>query len=271
MQRRSSAYTGGAQRYSPYQGQGRAADQPGTHQQLPNPYADPFSNPLLASQLFAAYSNFPPPMAVPGMGVGAPAAAPPAVALPEGAMKVSKETDVKGLAGKIAHKCREGDAPDVVARGAAINNAVKGIAIACSFLKDSGLSLSVSPYHANDGDNTTGRTVIFKLTKTALEPEPVPAMTLKVAKNSVPSKVAGYLASKIRSNFGKTIAMQSVGGEAAEHAVNTLVLARRYLKMDNKTVGAGAALDFTFTPGFATIVLGDKTTSALQFFVSVCP
>lgn len=267
MQRRTSAYTGGAQRYSPYQGQGRAADQPG--QQLPNPYADPFSNPLLASQLFAAYSNFPPPMAVPGMAAAGGAAAP--TPLPEGAMKVSKETDVKGLAGKIAHKCREGDAPDVVARGAAINNAVKGIAIACSFLKDSGISLSVSPYHCNDGDNTTGRTVIFKLTKTALEPEPVPAMTLKVAKNSVPSKVAGYLASKIRSNFGKTIAMQSVGGEAAEHAVNTLVLARRYLKMDNKTVGAGAAMDFTFTPGFATIVLGDKSTSALQFFISVCP
>lgn len=262
MQRRVAAYTGQGQRYSPYQGQGRAPGQPSA--EVPNPYVEAFTNPLFASQLMAAYSHFPPPAAA------APVAPPPAAAvLPEGAMKVSKETNVKGLAGKIAHRCREGDAPEVVARGAAINIAVKGIAIACAFLKDQGLSLSVRPYHCNDGDNTTGRSVIFRLQKIALEPEVVPCMTLKVAKTSEPSKVAGYLSSKIRAASGKKIAVQSVGGQAVENAVNTVVLSRRYLKIDSKT--SGVLLDFSFTPVFATITLGDKTTSALNFVISVDP
>lgn len=278
MQRRVSTYSGGSQRYTPYGGR---APQPSSPQipQIPqlsqmqglaNPYAafaaaasDPAQQQLLASQLYAAYSHFPPPM-LPG---APPVAQGPAGVLPPDAMKVSKETTVKALAGKLAHRCREGEPPEVVARGAAINIAVKGIAVAISFLKDSGCSLSVSPYHCNDGDNTTGRSVIFRLKKVAIEPEVQPSMTLKVAKTSIPSKTAGYLASKIRAAGTKKIAVQSVGAEAVENAVNTLVLARRYLKLDGKTTGVQS--DFTVTPTFATIMLGDKTTSALQFFITM--
>ncbi len=94
-------------------------------------------------------------------------------------------------------------------------------------------------------------------------------MILKVAKGSVPSSVAGYLASKIRAaDATKRIVVQAVGEQAVEHAVNTMVLARRYLKIDQKTgASGGVQLDFVCTPSFATITTGEKTTSALQFLI----
>ncbi len=85
----------------------------------------------------------------------------------------------------------------------------------------------------------------------------------------MPSSVAGYLASKIRqADVNKRIVVQAVGEQAVENAVNTLVLTRRYLKLDAKTGSTGGViLDFVATPSFATITLGEKSTSALQFLI----
>lgn len=54
-------------------------------------------------------------------------------------IKVSKESNVKAVAGKIAHSCRDGDPPAVLCIGpACINVAIKAICIARGYLKNDG-------------------------------------------------------------------------------------------------------------------------------------
>ena len=67
------------------------------------------------------------------LATSAPALAAPAPAAPRApaAPQVSANSNVKGVAGKVAHTCRAGDAPAMLAIGSScINQAVKAIAIA---------------------------------------------------------------------------------------------------------------------------------------------
>lgn len=173
-------------------------------------------------------------------------------------IKVSQTSTPKSVAGKIAADARNNALAPVVARGkTSVNIAAKAIAIACSFLAEGGISLSVSPYHKNDGDQATGRSVVFFLKKKTFSAESLPPTTvLKVTKVSASSKVAGSIAAKIRQ--GEVIAMQGIGPDAVMNAVDAFVVARRFLKADS-------ALDVQFTPQFITVPLGEKTASALYF------
>jgi len=174
-------------------------------------------------------------------------------------LKVSQTSVPQSVAGKIAADARAGVLTPLVARGKqAINTTTKAIAIACSYLVADGISLACSPYHKNDGDETTGRSVVFYLKKRSMQTATRPTTILKVTKTTVVAKVAGGIASKIRQ--GEVIAMQGIGPDAVQHAIDSFVVARRFLKADS-------ALDITFTPQFITVPVGERTASALYFTI----
>jgi stage V sporulation protein S len=61
-------------------------------------------------------------------------------------LKVSASSQSKSVAGAISHTCREHDAPSILAAGAAaINTAIKAIAIARMNLTEDNIELSCAP------------------------------------------------------------------------------------------------------------------------------
>jgi stage V sporulation protein SpoVS len=65
-------------------------------------------------------------------------------------LKVGSETKVHALAGSIAHSLRRSDTCEMQCVGAgAINQAIKGCAVARKFLQDDGFDLSIAPAFIN--------------------------------------------------------------------------------------------------------------------------
>jgi len=220
----------------------------------------PDASAAAAQAAAAAYSNYygmylqqqglPPAAAA---GGAAPGAAPEE-------LKVSQTSTPQAVAGKIAADCRGGTITPLVGRGmAAVNTTTKAIAIAISFLAAEKTSLCVSPYHKNDGNEESGRSVVFYLKKQPADLARKPPTTImKVTKNSKAAKLAGGIAAKVRQ--GEVIAMQAIGPASVQCSVDAFVQARRFLKADSN-------LDITFTPQFVTVPIGEKTASAIYFSI----
>jgi len=180
--------------------------------------------------------------------------------LKPGQYKVSKQSITKSVAGKIASDVRGGVFPQLIAKGEAVSVATKAIALACTYLINDGVMLSCSPYHKNDGDNVTGRTVVLVLKKVPITPLEVGPTIVKVAKTSKTAGVAGSIAANIRKS--DSVTMQALGPPCILIAVDALVVARRMLR--------DSRLDIGFTPKFVQLPNAtEKGASALQFHVSV--
>jgi len=177
--------------------------------------------------------------------------------LEPGQYKVSKLSVPKSVAGKIATDIRIGTLPALVAKGDAVAVATKAIALACTYLNGNGVMLSCSPYHKNDGDNETGRTVVFVLKKIPIQSLDLAPNVVKVARTSKTGPVAGSIAKTIRK--GEQVTIQSLGPACIGHTVDSIVVARRMLR--------DVRCDISFVPKFVTLPVGDKTVSALQFHI----
>ncbi len=80
---------------------------------------------------------------------------------------------------------------------------------------------------------------------------------LKVSSHSDPSATAGAIANGIRTTGEARL--QVIGPRAVNQAVKAIAIARGYL--------ATSGVDLYFTPGFASVRIGDDEKTAIHFTV----
>jgi len=185
-----------------------------------------------------------------------------------GQYKVSKNSIPKSVAGKIATDVRQFILPALVAKGEAVAVATKALALACTYLEGNEVTLTCSPYHKNDGDNDSGRTVVFVLKKVPILPMELAPNVVKVARTSKTAGVAGSIAQTVRK--GEQVTVQALGPACIGHAIDAIVVARRMLKasMGESATAREGKYDISFVPKFVQLpVAGDKTATAIQFHI----
>jgi stage V sporulation protein S len=165
------------------------------------------------------------------------------------ALKVSGDSEVKKVAGAIAHCVRIGGAPPaLMCTGAlAINQAIKSLAIARTYLLDDEededgetTDLICQPQFDGDSDKCVLRLRMSRPINMDMDYE-----ELRTSPNSEPHIVAGAIAGKIRDD--ERVGIVSVGSGAVLNAVKSIFISRRYLKEDR--------IDVKFTPSFTKVTL----------------
>jgi stage V sporulation protein S len=188
-------------------------------------------------------------------------------------LKVAAESNPKKTAGCIAHSVRsaaenkkENALPTLLATGApSVNQAVKSLAIARTYLKDDDMDVACSP----DFSNPQGSALSLPLQWSPLQNNQERQARygaddfdrdgtergglsgikkeLRVAQSSEPSVVAGAIAKKARAK--EPILLLAIGPVSVNQTVRALIFANRYLQEDK--------LVASFQPEFIHIADGD--------------
>lgn len=149
----------------------------------------------------------------------------PVIGLKE--LKVSSQSNPKTVAGALAASSRHGPVPDLLATGMqSLNQAVKAIAIARTYLEDDGFDLFCHPQMRDP--NKSGVTFTFKKCR---RPAGRTGNDMKVAGSSDIVKVAGAIAGQVREN--ERVSLLGIGGRSACQAILSICLAKKMLKDDN--------------------------------------
>jgi len=242
--------------------------------------AEPPSNSMQGSQPpYGSMNQFqnlplPPYLSPPGSN---PNPGLPGLPYDSATLKVSGASKPKSVAGKIAHMARSGDAPTIMAIGAqSINQTVKSIAIARSYLKDNDIDLMCFPKFQRFLTARSGEAhpvpIAFELQKSALVPDELESTReMKVAQRSEPGPVAGAIAGQIRA--GERVCLLAIGPTSVSQSVKAISIARRHLA-DGQAAGDGreaasGGIDVSFRPEFIHIPYDDdgeqKQRSAIRF------
>lgn len=172
-------------------------------------------------------------------------------------LSVSSKSNVKTIAGMIAHKTRESEAPILHAVGAfSTNQAVKAIAIARDFVIENNLDFIVEPSRIRD--DTIRNLIELKLEKRALrEPANVQYVELKCAATTDVVPLAGAIANNTRD--GNRIRITAIGPGSVYHTVDAIIRARTFLEKD--------AVDIRFQPSFSVIDVKGDELSGVSFIL----
>lgn len=161
------------------------------------------------------------------------------------ALKVSAQSVPNKVGGAIAHCVRIGGAPPaIMCTGAsAINQAVKGIAIARKYLTDEEeehiTDLICKPrFERHDSDSCI---ITLRMARPIDMEKDVSDIT--ATPSSDPYKLAGAIAGKIRD--GERVGINAVGANSVFHAVEACAVGNTYLRDDE--------IDLKFTPSFTTL------------------
>jgi len=162
---------------------------------------------------------------------------------------VSSQSNVKKVAGAICTCIKIGGFPPaLLAKGtAAINQAIKAIAVARGFLGGDETDLIAQP--SFDG-RSAGCVIHVRRSGPIEVDDSVSALT--VTNKTDPYKLAGAIAGKIREK--ERCSLSAMGPLAVFHAVEALDVTRTYLREER--------IDIKFTPQFKTVnvdSLGDRT------------
>lgn len=158
--------------------------------------------------------------------------------------KVLPDSDVHHTAGYIAAAMRSGSTLSVPGGSAvSLNQAVKAIALARSFLEEECFDLTVRP-RLTDQDQTSD--VELQISPTAddwvrEEIASSEAMELFVSSESSPGRVAGAIAKLTREE--RQVVCTAMGPQATQNVAKSVSLARQYLDVDG--------VDLCFVPEFA--------------------
>jgi stage V sporulation protein SpoVS len=177
-------------------------------------------------------------------------------------VKVSQTSQVKQVAGKVAHTCREGDAPAMLTIGpGCINQAAKAIAIARGYLAHDGLDLTFQTAFREGVQDPSKPSVALYLAKHPLGFHTTPnPLEMQVSAASQPTVVAGALAARVRE--GSVPALSAIGVDAVANCVLAVGHARLYLEQDGKDVRA--------RPEFVHVTRGSgEVVNALRFHIHV--
>ena len=174
-------------------------------------------------------------------------------------IKVSAQSNVKAVAGKIAHSCRDGEPPAALCIGAnSINQAVKAICIARGYLADDSIDLSFQPAF-RDMDRTRASVALY-MSKAVGVRDPLHAydVELPVSGHTTPAVTAGALAARIREN--KSVCLTAIGVDAVANAVLAVGNARLYLE-ENK-------MDVRIHPEFVIVKKDGRDLNAVRLGLS---
>lgn len=162
-------------------------------------------------------------------------------------LSVASTSRVKAVAGSISHTVRDqGKAPTLQAVGASsVNQAVKSIAVARTFLESEAYDLRVEASRVPD--EAIRNLVQLKLHKTArVKPEGTFA-DLRAAAQTDTSSLAGAIANVTRD--GAIARVTAVGASSVFRAVDSIIKARSFVqKRDN--------YDLAFIPSFVQLPSG---------------
>lgn len=178
-------------------------------------------------------------------------------------MFVASQSKVKGIAAIIARMVRseEEQPPVLSAVGASsVNQAVKAIAIARTYVSSDNISLVVEAERKPQEDVrdvivlTIEKKVIDENTET-----PVETYTeMKASAKSIPTALAGAIAANIRED--KIPRITAIGKGAVFRAICAVSIARRYMKKED--------VDLHFFPKFIEVDFDNGTkANALQITV----
>jgi stage V sporulation protein S len=155
------------------------------------------------------------------------------------------------VAGSIAFAMRNNENPVILATGEqSINQAVKAIAVARSFLEENKIDFTVQSEFRNEDKLQ----VSFILTRTRVARTETEAQDMKVAHTSEPATVAGAIANKVRA--AERVVLLCVGAGAVLQTVRAVSLARRFLSKDG--------YDVAFRPEFIHLTMDDGERSGLK-------
>lgn len=173
-------------------------------------------------------------------------------------IKVGGESATKGVAGKIAHSCRQGNPPAVLAKGpASINQAVKAIAVARSYLLEEGVDLTCQPAFRDDKQLASLALYLAKRAPVTFPTENVEALSSN--KDSDPHKMAGAIAARVRDDIPVTIT--GIGVEAVSKCIRAICHGRLYLEQNG--------VDIKALVEFVHVQKGTETLNALCFKILV--
>uniref|UniRef100_A0A7S0UM43 Uncharacterized protein n=1 Tax=Polytomella parva TaxID=51329 RepID=A0A7S0UM43_9CHLO len=175
---------------------------------------------------------------------------------PDSFIKVSKASIPKAVAGKISHSTRAGLPPTCLCVGpACVNQAVKAISIARTFLSRDGYDVSFQPAFRDFNRHKAN----LALRVIAVKPKtPLPSEDedeLSISRTSKPNVVAGAICARIRD--GKRVSITAIGIDAVANAVLAIGSSRVFLVENH--------LDVRAMPEFIVINKADKEMNALRF------
>lgn len=177
-------------------------------------------------------------------------------------VKVSAGSNPKGVAGKVCHTCREGDAPAMLTIGSScINQAVKAICIARGYLaKDSNAVDLTFQTAFREGGTQEKPSVALYLAKHPISWVPTPnTMEMQVSASSQPTVVAGALANRVRE--GAVPCLTAIGVDAVANCVLAIGHTRLYLEPDGK--------DIRSRPEFIHVLKNGEDWNAIKFHIHV--
>jgi len=172
------------------------------------------------------------------------------------AIKVSAESNVKKVAGAICHCIRIGGVPPaLLAKGInAINQAIKSIAIARSYLEDEDPKTDLVAQPSFDGQSSA--CVIHCRRSGRITIEHNESDQLTVTNRTNPYKCAGAIAAKIRDK--ERVGLSAIGPISVFHAVEALAVSRRFLKDER--------IDVKFTVKFNKVEVNGKGDMSAVYF-----
>ena len=187
----------------------------------------------------------------------------------EDLLRVSRNTQVSGLAGAIAKRLRNRKAFKAEAMGPlAVAQAMRALKLARLFLQKERLSLEFHSEFmyavAKDGEGAQHPGLRFSIKPIAATPTPQEGEELRVTEMSEPGKTAGAI-SKLARTFATTQTPITIVFGPSPHAINiaakAFTLARSMLKSD--------LLDIRTQPCFDGPTREDPSEQILRFVISV--
>jgi stage V sporulation protein S len=182
---------------------------------------------------------------------------------PSRTLSVAGGSNVKSLAGSIAHTSRGAPPPTLQAVGAtSLNQAIKAVAVARTYLENDDIDLEVEVSRVPD--DTIRNLLQLKLSKksrsvfASKKDEPV---DLRAAGTTETAALAGAIANNVRE--GHRVRVTCIGPVPVFRAVDAIVKARTFLQKDS--------LDLVFVPMFTTIDSSSErggVVNALQMVIS---
>lgn len=171
---------------------------------------------------------------------------------------VTKWSKVKRLAGKVAHDLRQSLSPTIFCTGrVAINQAVKTLAIARTYLAEDNLDFKIYPEFQLDKDRHDSIYLLVTPANGRIKLSTDNAIILTSSEKAKAGKIGGKIAHSIRE--GKRVLGQGVGPNAVWRFVQSLLIAKDCLKENN--------LDLSFRVQFFVKMYDQEEVNAIRFFV----
>ena len=173
-------------------------------------------------------------------------------------LKSASGTDAKVLAGAISSFAREGRRMNVTAIGAgSINQAVKAIAIARTFLKESqSIDICMQPEFFQLEDGHSGLLLPIRKKQRRARSGEDEAQSLKAASGTDAKVLAGAISSFARE--GRRMVVTGIGAAAINQIVKAIAIARKNIEEE--------AIDLTCKPEFTEV---NEGVTALRMLLLV--